>query len=791
MSDWLDRLNPEQRQAVEHFEGPILVLAGAGSGKTRVLTTRVAHLIHEHGVDPAAILAVTFTNKAAGEMRDRVRTLLGREPGGMWIGTFHSVGARLLRKHASLLGWSSSFSIFDADASLADIKATMGRLHVSTKKWHPKAIRAVISDAKNQLIDPEAYGSLASDTLSRVVADLYPAYQKSLQEQNAFDFDDLLMKPVELFRNQPRLLDRYRERFQFILVDEYQDTNHAQYRMVELLAAGPGEPFGGENRGERGAPLDGDRGSRQGGPGPNLMVVGDDDQSIYGWRGADVRNILGFEASFPGTRLIRLEQNYRSTQRILDAANTVIAENLRRKGKTLRTEAEAGERLTMVETADERDEAEWLASELELRMGTEDLTPRDFVLLYRTNAQSRELERALVERSIPYRIIGGTRFYERREIMDVLGYLRLISNPRDAQAFDRVVNYPRRGVGDVNRDRLHEYASSAGVSLLDAAREAKEIDTLTPSAATSLARFAAAIDGFRARATTTGAGELVEQIVTDMGIFAALADEGPEGEDRADNVRELIAGAYEFDERLPTLREVEDLPEDSTALDLFLQEVSLITDVDRHDPAANAVTLMTLHTAKGLEFPVVCISGLEDGLFPLARAYDEPGELEEERRLFYVGITRAQRKVYMTHARTRRRMGEVKACVPSSFLEPIPDELVEQRTTPQVERQSRAYEAWQSRRGTRGRGRRGAGSGGGSRDTDPFGNPAGDYVIDYSDNQDAPRFIKGEVVRHPQFGRGTIKELSGFGRDLKAVIDFDDIGRKKVVVRYANLQKDW
>ncbi|MFO7892951.1 MAG: UvrD-helicase domain-containing protein [Longimicrobiales bacterium] len=794
MSDWLDRLNPEQRAAVEHFEGPLLVLAGAGSGKTRVLTTRIAYLIHEYGVDPGAILSVTFTNKAAGEMRERVRQLLGREPGGMWIGTFHSIGARLLRKHASWLGWSSNFTIFDADASLSEIKATMGRLHISTKTWHPKAVRAAISDAKSQLIDPAEYASLASDKLSRVVADLYPAYQKSLKEQNAFDFDDLLMKPVELFRDNVRLLDRYRDRFQFVLVDEYQDTNHAQYRMMELIADEPGQPFGG-TEGTEGTEGHGDTGTARG---PNLMVVGDDDQSIYGWRGADVRNILEFEAHFPGTRLIRLERNYRSTQRILDAANAVIAENVRRKGKTLHTDAEAGDVLTVVETADERDEAEWIASELELRMGTEDLTPRDFVVLYRTNAQSRELERALVERSIPYRIVGGTRFYERREIMDVLGYLRLISNARDGQAFDRVVNYPRRGVGTVNQDRIREFAASRGIPYLDAARQAKEIDVLTPSAATSLARFAASIDGFRERAEEMGAGELTEQIVTDMGIFAALADEGPEGEDRAENVRELIAGAYEFDERLPTLREVEDLPEGATALDLFLQEVSLITDVDRHDPAANAITLMTLHTAKGLEFPVVIIAGLEDGLFPLARAYDEPGELEEERRLFYVGITRAQRKVYMTHAQSRRRMGERKACVPSSFLKPLPDALVEERTTPQVERQQRAYDSWQTRRSSRGRGSRRdsgsgttSGSGRGGRDTDAFGNPAGDYVIDYSDNQDAPRFIKGEVVVHPQFGRGTIKELSGFGRDLKAVIDFEEIGRKKVVVRYANLQKDW
>ncbi|MEJ2502039.1 MAG: 3'-5' exonuclease, partial [Gemmatimonadota bacterium] len=617
--------------------------------------------------------------------------------------------------------------------------------------------------------------SLASDAFSRVVAEVYPAYQASLKDQNAFDFDDLLVKPIELFRDVPRLLDHYRARFQFILVDEYQDTNHAQYVLVEQLSADPGTPFRTDGAGGAGPDT---------GP-ANLMVVGDDDQSIYGWRGADVRNILDFECLFPGTRLIRLERNYRSTGRILHAANAVIAENVHRKGKTLRTEADEGEPLTLVATADERDEAEWLASELELRMAESDLTPRDFALLYRTNAQSRELERALVERGIPYRIVGGTRFYERREIMDVLAYLRLISNPQDAQAFDRVVNYPKRGVGDVNQGRLREHAARTGRTLLESARHAKQVDPLTPAAAASLERFAALIDGFRRAAPGVGAGPMVEQVVMDAGIFTALAEEGPEGEDRADNVRELIAGAYEFDERLPSLRELEDLPEEASPLELFLQEVSLITDVDRHDPAANAVTLMTLHTAKGLEFPVVGISGLEDGLFPLARAFDEPGELEEERRLFYVGLTRAERKVYLTHAGTRRRMGEVKACVPSSFLDPLPESVLDRRQTPQVERQKRAYEGWSSRRSTPGRRQRRE-----AWETDAFGNEPGGYVIDYSESQDAPRFIKGEVVRHPTFGRGTIKSLSGFGNDLKAVIDFDDIGRKKVVVRYANLQKE-
>jgi DNA helicase II / ATP-dependent DNA helicase PcrA len=757
MTRWLESLNPEQRAAVEHFEGPILVLAGAGSGKTRVLTTRIAHLIHEYGVDPGSVLAVTFTNKAAGEMRHRVRDLLGREPGGMWIGTFHSVGARLLRRHAHLLGWSSNFTIYDADASLAAIRRTMSGLNVAEKKWPPKAIRAAISDAKNRLIGPAEYGDLATDAFARVTTEVYLGYQAALKDQNAFDFDDLLVKPVELFRREAGLLDRYRVRFQFVLVDEYQDTNHAQDALIELLARDHG----------------------------NLMVVGDDDQSIYGWRGADVANILEFDRRWPGASLVRLEQNYRSTGTILGAANAVIAENVRRKGKTLRTEAEGGERLTVVEAADERDEADWIASELELRLAAEpDRSPRDFVLLYRTNAQSRELERALVERSLPYRIVGGTRFFERREIMDVLGYLRLIANPRDVQAFDRIVNYPRRGIGDVSRERLRDWAGAQGLPLLDAARQARSVDTLPGAAAASLERFAASIDAFRAQAQDRGAGELVEQVVADAGILVALTEDGPEGEDRIDNVRELIAGAYQFDDRLPGLRELEELPAEASPLELFLQEVSLITDVDRHDPEANAVTLMTLHTAKGLEFPVVTISGLEDGLFPLARAYDDPDTLEEERRLFYVGITRAERKVYLTHARARRRMGERVDCVPSSFLRPLPEGLIENRTTPQVERQSRAFDRWDSRRSSQRRQ-------GTVPRTDVFGNDAGGLVIDYSESQDAPRFIKGERVRHPEFGAGTIRELSGFGRDLKVVIEFETVGRKKVVVRYANLQKEY
>ncbi|MGD2047631.1 MAG: UvrD-helicase domain-containing protein, partial [Gemmatimonadota bacterium] len=419
----LDGLNPEQLEATRHFEGPLLVLAGAGSGKTRVLTARICHLIHEHGIAPDRILAVTFTNKAAGEMRERIAGLLGGEPGGMWVGTFHAIGARLLRRHADRLGWERTFSIFDADQSLRLVKGVQESVGLDPKRWSPKGMRAEISNAKNALVDAETFAKEndgTRDFFVKNVTRVYPEYQKSLALQNAFDFDDLLMKPVELFEAHPALLESYRDRFAFILVDEYQDTNRAQFRLVQLLA----------------------------GAHHNLMVVGDDDQSIYGWRGADIRNILDFETAFPGTRTVRLERNYRSSQRILDAANSVIAENVNRKGKTLRTERVGGDPITVLEALDENDEARWIVGEMESRIETTPgLAYREMSVLYRTNAQARALEDALRRAGVPYQVVGSVRFYERREIQDVLAYLRLISNPRDAGAFDRVVNYPRRGVG--------------------------------------------------------------------------------------------------------------------------------------------------------------------------------------------------------------------------------------------------------------------------------------------------------------------------------------------------------
>jgi len=755
----LDGLNPEQLAATSHFEGPLLVLAGAGSGKTRVLTSRISHLISEHGVPPDRILAVTFTNKAAGEMRARITRLLGAEPAGMWVGTFHSVGARLLRRHADRLGWDRSFSIFDSDQSLRLAKNVQDSIGLDPKRWNPKGIRAEISNAKNLLVDGDTFAKDTEgsfDLFLRNVGRVFPEYQKALKNQNAFDFDDLLMKPVELFENFPELLERYRERFSFILVDEYQDTNRAQFRFVELLAQGH----------------------------ENLMVVGDPDQSIYGWRGADIKNILDFEVAFPRAHVVALEVNYRSTACILDAANAVIVENVNRPEKTLRTDRTGGEKITLVETFDEGDEARWIVAEIETRVSeTPGLSYSGCAVLYRTNAQARALEDAFLRGGVPYQVVGGVRFYERREIQDVLAYLRLISNPKDATAFGRVVNYPRRGVGQTTQEHLARWAAEQGLTVLEAAARADQIPSVRAAGANGLVRFADLIQRFSLRATQATIGELLEELIEDLDLARHLYDEGPDGEDRASNVAELIAGALDFDATL--MRGMDDDELDAfTELDLFLQEVALVADVDRLDPDAATATLMTLHNAKGLEFPVVFLAGLEEGLFPLSRACDDPDKIEEERRLFYVGITRAEDKLSMSWARQRRRAGDFTYGTLSSFVDAVPDELLDRRRS---ERLTRVQDST-PHRGYRGQNGRGGGFASGTQQSsDTSFEPDQDESL----NQDLPRFVKGERVLHQTFGSGAVVEISGFGRDLKVTIDFDDIGQKKLLVRYAALEKDW
>jgi len=742
-------LNPAQEAAVRHAGGPLLVLAGAGSGKTRVLTARIAHLIQQRGVAPQKIFAVTFTNKAAGEMRSRVAALLGADPKGLWIGTFHSLSARLLRREAAALGFGPNFTIYDQDDSESFIKRLLEQRGLSPKANPPRAIHAVISSAKNHMLLPEELGAQAESPLERVAADIYATLGPALRQANAMDFDDLLLHPLTLFREHPERLAYWQRRFEHVLVDEFQDTNAAQYRLVKLLAAQH----------------------------TNLCVVGDDDQAIYGWRGADVRHMLSFQQDFPGATLIKLEQNYRSTQVILDAANGVIAENARRLGKTLFTATPGGEPVTLLTAADERDEAEWLAAELARRAAEADVPYEGMAILYRTNAQSRPLEEAFRFRGIPYRLVGAVSFYERREVKDVLAYLRLIANPADDEAFVRIVNVPRRGIGDASLSPLLRTAAQWGRPLLDTARAAERIADLRPNVRDAFQAVARLLDELRARIGGADPATALEQVIAAVEYGQYLADEGPEGIERVENVQELIAGAAAWAETAAEdAAEVGDEAGEegggkgASLIERYLTQAALVTSADQGSGDPTGVTLMTVHMAKGLEWPVVTLAGLEDGLFPLARAAGEPGGLEEERRLCYVGLTRAREKLYLSWARTRYRNGRLELSESSRFLEALPPAVVEERgTTPQWDR---------TRRSAGGRARRAA--------------PAEiEWVEEVS--QDAPRYAAGERVRHRKFGSGVVRAVSGAGRDLKVMVEFDDseIGTKQLLVAYAGLEREW
>jgi DNA helicase II / ATP-dependent DNA helicase PcrA len=748
-------LNPQQEAAVRHPGGPLLVLAGAGSGKTRVLTARIAHLIHERGVAPWRIFAVTFTNKAAGEMRARVATLLGANPRGLWIGTFHALSARLLRREAPLLGFGPNFTIYDQDDSESFIKRLLEQRRHSPKANPPRVIHAIISGAKNRMLLPEELGATADSPLERLAADIYAALGPALRQANAMDFDDLLLFPLTLFAEHPERLAYWQRRFDHVLVDEFQDTNAAQYRLVKQLA--------GVHR--------------------NLCVVGDDDQAIYGWRGADVRHMLSFQQDFPGTTLIKLEQNYRSTQVILDAANGVIAENTQRLGKTLFTAKQGGELVTLLASADERDEAEWLAGELTRRasVGGGDIPYEGMAILYRTNAQSRPLEEAFRFRGIPYRLVGAVSFYERREVKDVLAYLRLIANPADDQAFARIVNVPRRGIGDASFASLAQAATQWQKPLLETARAADRIPDLRPNVREAFAGLARLIDDLRARHGQSDPATALEQTIEAVGYAPYLADEGAEGIERLENVQELIAGAAEWAETADETGEEagEETSgeagegETATLIERYLTQAALVTSADQGTGDPNGVTLTTVHMAKGLEWPVVALAGLEDGLFPLARTAGEPGGLEEERRLCYVGLTRAREKLYLSWARTRYRNGRLELSAASRFLDAVPAGVVEERTTtPQwgADRTSRSESSRRSRR------------------------PAPvdvDWEVEAS--QDAPRYVSGERVRHRKFGGGVVRAVAGSGRELKVTVEFDDqeIGTKQLLVAYAGLEREW
>jgi DNA helicase-2/ATP-dependent DNA helicase PcrA len=741
-------LNPAQREAVLHFEGPMLVLAGAGSGKTRVLTTRIARLIEHHGVDPSRILAVTFTNKAAGEMRERIARLLGDEPKGMWSGTFHAIGARILRSSAHHVGRTSSFTIYDEDDTLGVVKRIMEREGISQKQWSPKVIASLISDAKNALVPPAEYESLAMDPVSRAAAKVYRQMESTLRAANAVSFDDLLVLPVEIFRKDETTLARYRDRFQFILVDEYQDTNRAQFQFIKLLGSTHG----------------------------NVVVVGDDDQSIYGWRGADIRNILDFEKEFPASSVVRLEENYRSTPDILQVANAAITQNVGRKGKTLRATRASGEPVTLVAALDERDEADFVLDEIKTRRNQENRGLNEFAVLYRTNAQSRALEDTLRREAIPYRLVGSVRFYDRREIRDLMAYLKLIANPSDEEAFRRAIAVPKRGIGDTTVDALAARARAAGVSLSAAATREDLQESLRPAARKALADFAHMISGLRERAKDTSVDVVIQELMGEIRYVEYLQAEGPESaRDRIENVNALINGAAET--------VIDDGGEVGlTPLDHFLQRAMLVAGADALDPSADAVTLMTLHNAKGLEYPVVFLTGLEDGLFPLSQSFDDPPKLEEERRLFYVGITRAEEKLYLSHTEMRRRNGELLPSIKSRFLREIAAASLDEKKTLRVSAMGR---------GAPGRdiGYSGAYPARRTHDVPSWRRPA--PIAEAEISQDEPRYVKGERVKHKLFGDGSIAELSGVGREVKAVIDFDDeaVGRKTIKLAYTTLER--
>ena len=720
----LEGLNPAQREAVAATEGPVLVVAGAGSGKTRVLTRRVAHLIRDHDISPFAVLAITFTNKAAGEMKERVADLVGPVAHNMWVSTFHSACARILRREAHRLGYRSAFSIYDSADSLRLTTMCVRDLDLDPKRFPPRNIRATISNAKNELIDYESYQHQGDGFYHEKVADVYRLYQQRLVEASAMDFDDLLMLTVELFQAFPDVLAHYQQRFRYVLVDEYQDTNHAQYVLVNLLAQ-----------------------QHQ-----NVCVVGDQDQSVYGFRGADVRNIVAFEQDYPDAKVVMLEQNYRSTETILDAANAVISNNMARKPKRLWTDLGKGESVITFEAEDEHDEAAFIAEEVtDLEKDGRPLS--DIAVFYRTNAQSRVLEELFVKFGIPYQVVGGLKYYDRREVKDALAYLRALVNPDDTVAYRRIVNVPKRSIGDTSVGHVDRFAEAEGLSFWDALARSDENGRLSNRAQRSIKEFVALIDHLASQAAL-GPRAALEAILSESGYMDWVRSERTiEAMGREENLKELVSAAADFEETGPVSIGQADWDEMDglRKVELFLESISLVTDVDSMEDTS-AVTLMTLHNAKGLEFPVVFITGMEDGVFPHMRSLGEPAELEEERRLCYVGITRSMEQLYLTRAWSRNLWGGTNYNPPSRFLGEIPDELTTKAT--RAKRRS-ALERTTTKHPT----------------------------VSESD------IGVGDRVRHSHWGTGNVTEIVGAGDRAEAYVNFDGQGVKRLLLAWAPLER--
>ena len=729
--DYLAGLNPVQREAATHTDGPLLIVAGAGSGKTKVLTTRIAHLIAERGVSPFEILAITFTNKAADEMKHRVGALVGPVAEKMWVSTFHSACVRILRRDAHHLGYRSSFTIYDQADAVRLTGYVLRDQNIDPKKFPPRAVHAVISQAKNDLVGVDAYTERSGTIYEKRIADVYREYQSRLRAANAMDFDDLLVQTVELFRQCPEVLAHYQTRFKHLLVDEYQDTNAAQNEMVILLAK--------EHR--------------------NIAVVGDGDQSIYRFRGADIRNILEFENAFPDAHVVVLEQNYRSTQTILGAANAVIANNAMRKPKALWTEQAGGEIINRYHAEDERDEAVYVVHEIGRLHDNEHYRWGDVAVFYRTNAQSRAIEEELARRGVPYKVIGGTRFYDRKEIKDVLAYLRAVTNPSDEVSLKRIVNVPKRGVGDTSLGRIDNWATSHGATFSEAMMSAAEAG-VTGKALGGIRVVLDLLDDLRAAAADgSGPGTLLELICERTGYTAELeAERSVESAGRLENIAELVGLARQYD-----------------AVDRFLEDVSLVADADQIDADESSVTLMTLHTAKGLEYPAVFLIGLEDGVFPHLRSLGEPDELEEERRLCYVGITRARERLYLTNAWCRTLWGSTQYNPPSRFLKEIPEELMKLveggRRTGERERQ------------------RGFGFGGGRSAIAEAAYRSGQTTPAKTKGAESLGLKTGDDVVHGKFGEGVILDIIGDGDKAEVVVRFPGVGEKRLLLAWAPLKK--
>jgi DNA helicase-2/ATP-dependent DNA helicase PcrA len=701
-------LNPAQLEAVRAGDGPLLVLAGAGSGKTRVLTYRIAHLIRARGVAPSRILGVTFTNKAAGEMRDRLAQLLGRAVSrALWIGTFHAISSRILRISGAPIGVDPRFVIYDEDDQRALVREILRDLDLDERQFPPAAVLAEIGRAKNELVDHLAFARRAETHRDEVIARLYAAYERRLWECRALDFDDLLVRAVQLFREHPPTLAEYQARFHHILVDEYQDTNHTQYVLVSLLAR--------QHR--------------------NLCAVGDDDQAIYRWRGADVRNILEFERDYPDARIVALEQNYRSTQRILRAASAVISHNPHRHTKALWTANPEGAPVTLYEAFDGYDEARYAGEQVRAHLGAGG-RHGEVAILYRTHAQSRQFEEMFLRLGIPYQIVGGVRFYERAEVKDLLAYLRLASNPQDEVSLRRVVNVPRRGVGEATVRRLEAWARGEGISLWEALRRAGEAG-VGPPARRAIAEFVGIVDALVACAAGRPAREVLARALDLSGYRRMLeAEQTDEAHARLENLNELAAVA----------QEVEETTGEGT-LEAFLQHLALQTEADTLEDRPDRVTLMTLHSAKGLEFPVVVLAGLEEGLFPHVRAVEHEGSLEEERRLCYVGMTRAKARLFLTYAKQRTSYGMSRPSVPSRFLDEIPQEYLERAASPRTQ--------------------------------------TGDWP---EEDRPVPAVAVGDVVRHRTFGSGRVLEVDGEGPRAIVTVRFDGVGTKRLALGYAPLE---